>query len=178
MDDPHEGKRKCESNWDIHRIHWKKNRFIYDLYYKNKEISKELYDWMVRLKIADAALISKWRKPGYEILCSTLAVSASATNFGTASICRVPLRQRGGIATPAVSTGCVSCASGDGVDKGPIWWCDRRPNMVRQRPDETQKPNKRARAPAQEVPDEGPPLDDAVAARLAMLKAQAGPEVD
>lgn len=103
MDDPHEGKRKCESNWDIHRIHWKKNRFIYDLYYKNKverptsslglsplpgllrlaadlrrpshrahapslhihrrlnfhyacsqEISKELYDWLVRLKIADA----------------------------------------------------------------------------------------------------------------------------
>ena len=51
VDDPHEGKRKCESNWDIHRIHWKKNRFIYEMYYKNKEISKELYDWMVRLKI-------------------------------------------------------------------------------------------------------------------------------
>ena len=51
MDDPHDGKRKCEGQWDIHRIHWKKNRFIYEMYYKNKEISKELYDWMVRLKI-------------------------------------------------------------------------------------------------------------------------------
>jgi bud site selection protein 31 len=70
VDDPHDGKRKCEGQWDIHRIHWKKNRFIYEMYYKNKEISKECYDWLVKLKIADQPLISKWRKPGYEILCS------------------------------------------------------------------------------------------------------------
>ena len=79
VDDPHDGKRKCESQWDIHRIHWKKNRFIYEMYYKNKEISKECYDWLVRLKIADQPLISKWRKPGYELLCSVRSGNASTS---------------------------------------------------------------------------------------------------
>lgn len=41
-------------------------------------MSRELYDWLVREKIADGALISKWRKPGYEILCSLLAIQKGA----------------------------------------------------------------------------------------------------
>jgi len=28
----------------------------------------------VREKVADGPLIAKWRKPGYELLCSTLAI--------------------------------------------------------------------------------------------------------
>ncbi len=46
------------------------------------------YDWLVREKIADGALIAKWRKPGYEILCSMLAIQKGNHNFGTTSICR------------------------------------------------------------------------------------------
>ena len=46
------------------------------------------YDWLVREKIADGALISKWRKPGYEILCSLLAIQKNNHNFGTTSHCR------------------------------------------------------------------------------------------
>ena len=42
VSDEHEGKRKNESNWKIHRLHWEKNRFIYDLMYKRKVMSKEL----------------------------------------------------------------------------------------------------------------------------------------
>ncbi|CAH8570632.1 unnamed protein product [Heterobilharzia americana] len=38
--DPHEGKRKVEAEWPIFRIHHKRSRFIYDLYYKRKAISK------------------------------------------------------------------------------------------------------------------------------------------
>jgi hypothetical protein len=37
-----EGKRKCEANWKIHRIHWEKNRFIHDLMYQRKVMSKDL----------------------------------------------------------------------------------------------------------------------------------------
>ena len=48
-------------------------------------------------KVADQALISKWRKPGYENLCSLLAVQKGDTNFGTASICRVPIASRCGV---------------------------------------------------------------------------------
>ena len=96
VDDPHEGKRKCESAWPIHRIHYEKNRFVYDLYYRQQKISRECYEFMVREKVVDAALISKWRKPGYEILCSMSCIQRGGTNFGTTSICRVPMAQRGG----------------------------------------------------------------------------------
>lgn len=79
---------------------------------------------MVREKVADGALISKWRKPGYEILCSTLAINKSNHNFGTTAHCRVPLKKRAPQQkiTPNVQTGCISCASGDGRFGGPIWW--------------------------------------------------------
>lgn len=113
-----------------------------------------------------------------------LAISQSSTNFGTVSVCRVPMRQRGGGIMPAVTTGCVSCASGDSIDGGPIWWCDKRPIMGsahEHRADS--RPNKRqkgeigggAAAAADEkvvVPEE-PKLDDAVLARLNALKGDA-----
>lgn len=92
--------------------------------YVKKVMNKELYDWLVREKIADGALIAKWRKPGYEILCSILAIQRSNHNFGTTSHCRVPLRQRAPAqrVTPDVQTGCICCASGDGKFGGPVWW--------------------------------------------------------
>ena len=46
------------------------------------------FDYLVREKIADGALISKWRKPGYEILCSMLAIQRNNHNFGTTAMCR------------------------------------------------------------------------------------------
>ena len=125
VNEEHEGKRKCELTWKVHRIHWEKNRFIYDLMYVRKVMSRELvrsslaklphqaccspelpcqpcrtlscllivftymqFDWLVRNKIADGALIAKWRKPGYEILCSLLAIQKGNHNFGTTSHCR------------------------------------------------------------------------------------------
>lgn len=36
MNEEHDGKRKAELNWKIHRIHWEKNRFIFDLMYTRK----------------------------------------------------------------------------------------------------------------------------------------------
>ena len=38
VNDPHEGRRKCESNWMVHRLHYEKNRFLYDIYYKKKQV--------------------------------------------------------------------------------------------------------------------------------------------
>ena len=120
----HEGKRRNEGAWKIHRIHWEKNRFIHDLMYRRKVMSRELFDFLVREKVADGALIAKWRKPGYELLCSMLAIQRANHNFGTTSHCRVPMRARAPQqrVTPNVSTGCVCCASGDGRFGGPIWW--------------------------------------------------------
>lgn len=52
-------------------------------------MSRELFDYLVREKIADGPLIAKWRKPGFEILCSMLAIQKGNHNFGTTSHCRV-----------------------------------------------------------------------------------------
>ena len=42
VSEEHEGKRRNESQWKIHRLHWEKNRFIFDLMYKRKVMSREL----------------------------------------------------------------------------------------------------------------------------------------
>ena len=42
VNEEHEGRRKNELAWKIHRIHWEKNRFIFDLMYQRKVMSKEL----------------------------------------------------------------------------------------------------------------------------------------
>jgi hypothetical protein len=42
------------------------SRYIYDLYYEKEAISKELYDFLLKNKYADANLIAKWKKQGYE----------------------------------------------------------------------------------------------------------------
>ena len=48
VNEEHEGRRKNELAWKIHRIHWEKNRFIFDLMYQRKVMSKELVG-MLRL---------------------------------------------------------------------------------------------------------------------------------
>ena len=42
VNEEHEGKRKAELTWKIHRIHWEKNRFVYDLMYQRKVMSRDL----------------------------------------------------------------------------------------------------------------------------------------
>lgn len=146
MNDNMEDKMRNELTWKVHKLHWKKNRFIFNLYYKEKSISKELFDFLVKEKIVDSNLISKWRKPGYENLCSLAVISKTNTNFRTAGVCRVPLKDRHGQITPNVLTGCISCASGDG---GPIWWDDPIPDNLLQKlkelgqlpPDEEETPS-------------------------------------
>lgn len=60
--DPHDGKRKVESLWPIFRIHHQRSRYIYELYYKRKAISKELYEYCLKEGYGDANLIAKWKK--------------------------------------------------------------------------------------------------------------------
>ncbi|KAL5232153.1 hypothetical protein ABZP36_030929 [Zizania latifolia] len=60
--DTHDGKRKCEALWPIFRISHQKSRYLYDLYYRRKEISKELYEFCLDQGYADKNLIAKWKK--------------------------------------------------------------------------------------------------------------------
>ena len=66
---PHDGKRKAETYWPIFRLHHQRSRYVFELFYKKKQISRELYEYCLKAKWADAALIAKWKKDGYEKLC-------------------------------------------------------------------------------------------------------------
>lgn len=112
VNEPHEGLRRVESSWPVHQINWQKSRYIYDLYYTYHRISKELYDYCVEEKLIDASLIAKWKKQGYERLCSTTAINPKNSKFGTVSICRVPRSALDGQNVENQTTGCRGCASG------------------------------------------------------------------
>nr|CAD7416283.1 unnamed protein product [Timema poppensis] len=110
--EPHEGRRKVEALWPIFKIHHQKSRYIYDLFYRRKAISRELYEFCLRENIADKNLIAKWKKQGYENLCCLRCIQTRDTNFGTNCICRVPkgkLEEVG--APPWVPNGDYSCTS-------------------------------------------------------------------
>lgn len=107
----HEGKRINESLWPIFKIHHQKSRYIYDLFFRRKAISRELYDYCVREKIADASLIAKWKKTGYENLCCLRCIQTRDTNFGVNCICRVPkAKLEEGRVVECVHCGCRGCS--------------------------------------------------------------------
>lgn len=66
---PHDGKKKYEMTWPVFQITHQRSRYIYDLYYEKEAISKQLYDWLLKNGYADAMLIAKWKKQGYEKVC-------------------------------------------------------------------------------------------------------------
>jgi hypothetical protein len=61
-----EGKKKYEAVWPVFQITHQRSRYIYDLYYEKEAISRQLYDWLLKNGYADASLIAKWKKQGYE----------------------------------------------------------------------------------------------------------------
>ncbi|EOA17580.1 hypothetical protein CARUB_v10005939mg [Capsella rubella] len=60
--DTHDGKRKCETLWPIFKVSHQRSRYVYDLYYRREEISKELYEFCLDQGYADRSLIAKWKK--------------------------------------------------------------------------------------------------------------------
>ena len=106
----HEGKRQVEILWPIVRIHHQRTRYIYDLFYKRKAITRELLDFLVKEKYADKNLMSKWKQNGYANLCCLRCISTTDTNFGTVCVCRVPRSQRdAGRVIKCQHCGCQGC---------------------------------------------------------------------
>ncbi|KAH6866762.1 G10 protein [Alternaria novae-zelandiae] len=110
----HEGKKKYEMTWPIFQITHQRSRYIYDLYYEKEAISKQLYDYLLKNGYADAMLIAKWKKQGYEKLCCTRCIQTKETNFRSTCICRVPRDQlKENQEIQCVNCGCRGCASSD-----------------------------------------------------------------
>ena len=57
---------KHQAQWPIFQIAHQRSRYVYELFYKKEAISKNLYDWLLKMGYADAMLIAKWKKQGYE----------------------------------------------------------------------------------------------------------------
>jgi hypothetical protein len=88
------------------------------MFYTYKRIPRVVYDYCIDNKIVDAALIAKWKKSGYERLCSTYVINPRNYKFGTVSICRVPAHcLSAGQIVEDPTTGCRGCASGPGGQK-------------------------------------------------------------
>ena len=114
VDASHEGKRKLESLWPVHQINHQRTRYVFDMHYKYGRISKDVWDYCVRNRIIDSALASKWRKKGYERLCSTYVINPKNYKFGTVSICRVPkAKLHADVFYQDPTTGCLGCATGE-----------------------------------------------------------------
>ncbi|TDL29895.1 maternal g10 transcript [Rickenella mellea] len=110
----HEGKRKAESSWPIFQIAHQRSRYIYDLFYGREEaISRPLYEWLLKQGYADANLIAKWKKQGYEKLCCLRCIQTRDSNYqGSTCICRVPKAQlKSGTIVECVHCGCRGCSS-------------------------------------------------------------------
>lgn len=107
-------KRKAEGTWAIMRIHHQRSRYVYEMFYKKEAISRELYEWCLEQGYADANLIAKWKKPGYEKLCCVRCVQVKDHTFQTTCLCRVPKAKLDTSKTvECIHCGCRGCASGD-----------------------------------------------------------------
>ncbi|KAJ1337747.1 bud site selection protein 31 [Microdochium nivale] len=105
---------KSQATWPIFQIAHQRSRYVYELYYEKEAISKSLYDWLLKNGYADAMLIAKWKKQGYEKLCCLRCIQTTETNFQSTCICRVPKAQmKGEGEIQCASCGCRGCASSD-----------------------------------------------------------------
>ncbi|CDR45091.1 CYFA0S16e02058g1_1 [Cyberlindnera fabianii] len=113
----HKTGRKSESLWEIFRITHERSRYVYDLHYKKKAISKDLYEWLLKQRYADANLIAKWKKQGYENLCCIKCIQGTENNNGGTCICRVPKatleKNEKFTFKECINCGCRGCASSD-----------------------------------------------------------------
>ncbi|QEU59955.1 Bud31 [Kluyveromyces lactis] len=114
--------KNTESTWQVFQIHHERSRYVYNLFYKRKAISRELYEWLLREKYADKQLIAKWKKNGYEKLCCLQCIQSNETTNGKTCICRVPRATLEANAAKkkepvtfkqCIHCGCSGCASSD-----------------------------------------------------------------
>ncbi|OMJ73607.1 hypothetical protein SteCoe_27650 [Stentor coeruleus] len=111
---PSESRRKVEMLRPIHQLNHQRSKYIYNLFYKKHEISRELYEYCLQEKYVDAVLIAKWKKPGFEKLCCLMCIQKTNQNFSTSCICRVPKDKLDeNRLFECRHCGCRGCSSGD-----------------------------------------------------------------
>lgn len=100
---------KHQVQWPIFQIAHQRSRYVYELYYEKEAISKPLYDWLLKNGYADAMLIAKWKKQGYEKVCCVVLCCdiSSPPPPNTHSLCMCAWL----VVCDGVLTGYCSCAA-------------------------------------------------------------------
>jgi bud site selection protein 31 len=111
-------KNKQQALWPIFQINHQISRYVYEMYYKRKVISKDLYDWLLLQPYTNGDLIAKWKKQGYEKLCCVQCIVAKDKNHKNSCVCRVPKstlikNEEDPQAVECITCGCKGCASTD-----------------------------------------------------------------
>jgi bud site selection protein 31 len=52
-------KGNTESMWPVQQITWQQSRYVYDMYYSHHRITKKVYEYCMRNKLVNTALITK-----------------------------------------------------------------------------------------------------------------------
>jgi bud site selection protein 31 len=55
---------------------------LFGLFYEQKSITRELYEYSIKEAYADKKLMAKWKKQGNENLCFLRCIQTLDTNFG------------------------------------------------------------------------------------------------
>lgn len=77
-------------NAKIFQIHFKRNRYIYDML-KSNNLSKYDYWRLVKYNLVDHNLITLWKKPGFENLCCLRCIQPIDHKFNNVCMCRIPV---------------------------------------------------------------------------------------
>lgn len=114
---------KKEDQWSLNRLQWKKNRFIFEKIFYEKNIPENHYKFLQKKKILDINLFNCWKTWKYRILCSTKVIQGGEIHFPSNGLCRVPLLDRSlySIYKIEPNSGCICCSNKGGI-KEPIWW--------------------------------------------------------
>mmetsp|Transcript_45131 Transcript_45131/g.113115 ORF Transcript_45131/g.113115 Transcript_45131/m.113115 type:complete len:238 (+) Transcript_45131:2590-3303(+) len=116
-------KKKKEHFWELKRLHWKKNRLIFNNFYQNISLSKIFINNLFESIKIDLTLFNFWKKSSFRNLCSKEVITIHLNEIKKKSICRISFQKRDFCALFLIQaqSGCICCTS-DEFLKSPIWW--------------------------------------------------------
>lgn len=60
VNEQHEGKRKNEALWPVFQINWQRSRYVYDMHYVYKAITKDVLEYCIRNVSGDLSCLQCW----------------------------------------------------------------------------------------------------------------------
>lgn len=82
--------------WRIAQLNKKRTRFVFDAFFREKRITKEVFDYCCETQLIDVGLVKRWRAPGYEKLCCVACGMPGAASAAAQRTTKIALRDKAG----------------------------------------------------------------------------------